>query len=171
LIKTKTNLLQKKDDFGRKGNNWIEPLKNWILTANYAEKLALSNDFDEIKSFVEKIGTNRRLLDKKIFFDFVRPFDLIPKYKEICEASRAEGEASEQLNSSKNDESCIWSGRADLNGRPPAPKAGALTRLRHAPTEEIIAGTSRGYKIRPEKTPKGGQMALASLRCKEGKDF
>ena len=25
------------------------------------------------------------------------------------------------------------SGRADLNGRPPAPKAGALTRLRHAP--------------------------------------
>ena len=27
----------------------------------------------------------------------------------------------------------IWSGRADLNGRPPAPKAGALTRLRYAP--------------------------------------
>jgi hypothetical protein len=27
-----------------------------------------------------------------------------------------------------------WSGRADLNGRPPAPKAGALTRLRYAPT-------------------------------------
>ena len=34
-----------------------------------------------------------------------------------------------------------WSGRADLNGRPPAPKAGALTRLRYAPTEEIITGT------------------------------
>jgi len=30
LIKTKTALLQKKDNFGRKGNNWIEPLKNWI---------------------------------------------------------------------------------------------------------------------------------------------
>jgi len=42
-------------------------LKNWILFANYAEKLASSNDFDEIKSFVEKIGTNRRLLDKKSF--------------------------------------------------------------------------------------------------------
>ena len=26
-----------------------------------------------------------------------------------------------------------WSGRADLNGRPPAPKAGALTKLRYAP--------------------------------------
>ncbi len=30
-----------------------------------------------------------------------------------------------------------WSGRADLNGRPPAPKAGALTRLRYAPLLEI----------------------------------
>ena len=70
-------------------------MKEWILSANYAEQLASSNDFDEIKSFVEKIGTNRRLLDKKIFFDFVRPFDLIPKYKEICEASQAESEASE----------------------------------------------------------------------------
>jgi len=43
-------------------------LKNWILTANYAEKLASSDDFDEIKSFAEKIGTNRRLLNRKIFF-------------------------------------------------------------------------------------------------------
>lgn len=90
----KTALLQKKDDFGRKGNNWIEPLRNWILTDNYAEKLASSKDFDEIKSFAEKIGTNRHLLDRIVIFDFVRPFDLIPKYKEICEVSRAEGEAS-----------------------------------------------------------------------------
>ena len=27
-----------------------------------------------------------------------------------------------------------WSGRSDSNTRPPAPKAGALTRLRYAPT-------------------------------------
>jgi hypothetical protein len=68
---------------------------------------------------------NRCLLDRIVIFDFVRPFDLIPKYKnlaygknlvfrfaqnkEICEASRAEGEASEQTNSPRNDESCIWS--------------------------------------------------------------
>ena len=28
----------------------------------------------------------------------------------------------------------LWSGREDLNLRPPAPKAGALAKLRHAPT-------------------------------------
>ena len=115
LIKTKTDLNKRKSDFERNGNNWIEPLREWILSAHHAEKLASSNDFDEIKSFAEKIGTNRRLLDRKLIFDFVRPFDLIPKYKEICEASRAEGEASEQASPPRNNESCIWSGSRESN--------------------------------------------------------
>ena len=44
----------------------------------------------------------------------------------------------------------IWSGRADLNGRPPAPKAGALTRLRYAPKTLLfttISIPSQGCKI------------------------
>ncbi len=46
-----------------------------------AEKLSLSNDFEEIKSFIEKIGTNRQLLDRKLHFDFKKPSSfLIPKY-------------------------------------------------------------------------------------------
>ncbi|KKW24417.1 MAG: hypothetical protein UY68_C0004G0009 [Parcubacteria group bacterium GW2011_GWF2_52_12] len=40
LITTKTDLQRRKSDFGRKGNNWIEPLREWILAAHYAEKLA-----------------------------------------------------------------------------------------------------------------------------------
>jgi hypothetical protein len=31
------------------------------------EKLALSNDFEEVKLFVEKIGVNRHLLEKSPF--------------------------------------------------------------------------------------------------------
>ena len=48
------------------------------------------------------------------------------------------------------------SGREDLNLRPPAPKAGALTRLRYAPTEK----THSLITTRPERqrgTPPGGQ--------------
>ncbi|MBU2459109.1 MAG: hypothetical protein KKB29_01975, partial [Nanoarchaeota archaeon] len=66
FIKTKTDLNKRKSDFGRKGNNWIEPLRDWIKDAHHAEKLASSNEFDESKSFVEKIGTNRQKLDRKI---------------------------------------------------------------------------------------------------------
>jgi hypothetical protein len=45
-------------------------LREWILTAHHAEKLASGNDCDEIKSLAEKIGTNRRLLDKKVGWDW-----------------------------------------------------------------------------------------------------
>ena len=109
LIKIKTDLNKRRADFGRKGNNWIEPLKEWILSAHHAEKLASSNDFDEIKSFAEKIGTNRRLLDRKLIFDFVRPFDFVPKYTEKCERSPAAGGASEPTNCPQNSQCLDWS--------------------------------------------------------------
>ena len=127
LITTKTDLQRRKSDFGRKGNNWIEPLKEWILAAHHAEKLASSNEFDEIKSFAEKIGTNRRLLDRKLVFDFIRPFDLIPKYGEKCERSPAAGGASEQTNNPDFEKSLSWSGRLDLNQRSLTPEASALS--------------------------------------------
>ena len=103
--------------FGRRGNNWIEPLRNWINTAHHAEKLALSNDFYEIKSLTEKIGTNRRLLSRKTEFEFVRPYDLIPKYRAFCEARPApatkcginSGGASEQTIASEFEKSLSWS--------------------------------------------------------------
>ena len=127
LVKLKTELLEKKRDFGRKGNNWIEPLRNWLFLACHAEKLVSSEDFYEIKSLVEKIGTNRRLLDRKIILDFKKPFDLIPDYKSTYKNEVFSQERAKTLScSSINTPSQIWSGRLDSNQRPPAPKAGAL---------------------------------------------
>ena len=60
---------------------------------------------------------NRRLLSRKTEFEFVRPFDLIPKYTEKCERSPAEGGASEQQNASVFEKSLNWSGWLDLNQR------------------------------------------------------
>ena len=118
LITTKTDLQRRKSDFGRKGNNWIEPLREWILAAHHAEKLASSNEFDEIKSLVEKIGTNRRLLSKQVLVGLRPPFDLIAKQKGFCEARPApaspcginSGGASEQPIASDFEKSLSWSG-------------------------------------------------------------
>ena len=79
-------------------NNWVEPLKNWIKSAHHAEKLALSNDFYEIKLLTEKIGTNRQMLDKNVLFGLRPPFDLIQKYKEKCERSPAPAGRGERAN-------------------------------------------------------------------------
>jgi len=53
---------------------------------------------------------NRRLLSRKTEFEFVRPYDLIPKYRAFCEARPAEGGASEQTLSPENLKCLDWSG-------------------------------------------------------------
>ena len=116
LVKAKTELLERKRDFGRKGNNWNEPLREWINLTCHAEKLATSGDFYEIKSLVEKIGTNRCLLDRKINLDFKKPFDVIPYYKRTYnEKLLSQKDFKNPSFSSKNAPSQIWSGRQDLN--------------------------------------------------------
>ena len=63
---------------------------------------------------------NRRLLSRKTEFEFVRPFDLIPKYlpavaekaqegRAFCEARPAEGGASEQPIASEFSKCLDWS--------------------------------------------------------------
>jgi len=52
---------------------------------------------------------NRRLLDRKLILDFVRPFDFVPKYTEKCERSPAVGGASEQQNASEFSKCLNWS--------------------------------------------------------------
>jgi site-specific DNA recombinase len=107
LIKTKIDLNQRKSDFGRKGNNWIEPLREWIKTAHHAGKLALSSDFPGIKSLVEKIGTNRSLLARKIRLRLIPPYEKIPESK-------------------KTRTSSAWSGYWDSNPESHEPESCAL---------------------------------------------
>ena len=111
LVKKKKDLLDKKLSFAQKGNNWIEPLKDWIICSNQAKNVSESRDFKLIRILVEKIGTNHRLLDRVALSDWTKPYDLL--------ADR----------SVRTD----WSGCRDSNPGPSAPKADALTGLRHTP--------------------------------------
>jgi hypothetical protein len=52
---------------------------------------------------------NRRLLAKKVLVGLRPPFDLIAKQKGFCEASHAEGGASEQSNPSQFSKCLCWS--------------------------------------------------------------
>ncbi|TSC94624.1 MAG: hypothetical protein CEN87_345, partial [Parcubacteria group bacterium Licking1014_1] len=55
------------------------------------------------------------LLSRKTEFEFVRPYDLIPKYRAFCEARPAEGGASEQPIASEFEKSLSWSESRDSN--------------------------------------------------------
>ena len=56
---------------------------------------------------------------KKILFEFIKPFNLIPEFKakigEISERSPAAGGASEPLNRPKESQRLVWQGRQDSN--------------------------------------------------------
>ncbi len=85
LLKQKVGLQESLKDFGKKGGTWVELLREWVEVARHAGKLALSNDFLEIKQIVKKIGSNRRVLDKKVLMDVVPPFDLVSEYRKEWE--------------------------------------------------------------------------------------
>ncbi|TAL49511.1 recombinase family protein, partial [Patescibacteria group bacterium] len=63
-------LEQRKKDFENGRKNWVEPLREWILDTKQADFLSTSDNFHEIKTFVQKIGTNPLVRNKSAVFDF-----------------------------------------------------------------------------------------------------
>ena len=104
LVRRKVDLEQKKDSLKQKGNNWIEPLKQWVRDAHNAGKLAVSNDFDEIKTFIGKIGTNHHLTNKNASLTFGAGWRI----------------------AAEKPENSTWLGRQDSNLRMLGPKPSAL---------------------------------------------
>ncbi len=72
-------LKDKKKDFERRGNNWVEPLREWVLDTKQANFLNSSTDFNEISSFVKKVGTNHSVLDKTAHFSVPSPCHFVAK--------------------------------------------------------------------------------------------
>src|SRR3989344_3898765 len=62
------------------GKNWIEPLRSWILDIQKAKKLSQGDNFEDIKAFVQKVGTNHQLLDKSASFSFSAPWDFLAQF-------------------------------------------------------------------------------------------
>jgi len=61
------------------GNHWLELTRNWILEANQAKNLVLQDNFSEMKNYLKKIGSNRRLAAGRLEIDFKNPFALLAK--------------------------------------------------------------------------------------------
>ncbi len=77
LINQKTELKQKLTDFGRKGNYWLEPMRNFILAAHQANLLVNSENLEEKRSFLQKIGSNWQLYNKKVRFEALNEWALL----------------------------------------------------------------------------------------------
>lgn len=123
LMHEKTKVSEQRKDLGQKGALWNEPLRDWVRTARRAEKIALSEDLYEIKGFFEKIGTNPKLMDKKILFEFAPAFNKLPKIKGLQTQNPAS--AGSVLDGAGGNCPAWWS-RWDSNPRPDKGPCGPL---------------------------------------------
>ncbi len=76
LLNQKTALKQKLADFGRKGNYWLEPMRNFILSAYQANFLFDSENLEEKRSFLQKIGSNWTLRNKIVIFQAINEWKI-----------------------------------------------------------------------------------------------
>ena len=79
LIEQKKDIEEKIKDFERKGNHWLEPLKNWVFEANQAENLVQQENFSGMKIFLKTIGSNRQILNGKLSLIFPKQYNLLWK--------------------------------------------------------------------------------------------
>jgi hypothetical protein len=82
-MRSLATLKDKLKDSERGRNNWVEPLREWILDTKQANFLSKSNDLHKIKALVQKIGTNPRLQNKSAVFEFCPPSQFIAKRREV----------------------------------------------------------------------------------------
>ena len=77
LIEQKAEFEEKLRDFERKGNHWLELLKNWIIDANQAGNFVKTKNFSAMRNFLKTAGSNRILLGGKLILNFQKQYELL----------------------------------------------------------------------------------------------
>ena len=95
LMAEKKTIEEKLSDFERKGNHWLELMRNWIIEANQAENLSKQENPSRMRDFLVSIGSNRRLAAGILAVDFRNPWDFLAKTN--AEARSAEATSSANL--------------------------------------------------------------------------
>ena len=69
LINHKAQISEQMEEIRNKGNNWLEPMRNFILQSRQAKKAAQEGNPMKIRTFLKNIGSNLILKGKKFNFE------------------------------------------------------------------------------------------------------
>ncbi|MBU2545187.1 hypothetical protein KKC65_01875, partial [Patescibacteria group bacterium] len=93
------------------GNHWLEPAKKFILDSKQAEIIALQENLFEKKDFLKKIGSNRILRERELFFEPRGAWQILSKSALPASGGLAEPRRGEAINA----EHTIWLRGLDSN--------------------------------------------------------
>ena len=68
LLDQKITIEEKIKNLENKGNNWLEPMKELIISSQKAKKIAQEGDFFQIRNFLKNVGSNFILKEKLVGF-------------------------------------------------------------------------------------------------------
>ncbi len=95
LVEQKTDLKQNLADLQTGHSEWFELSKSIINTCYSVEKIIKGKNLDDLSKIFQKTGSNFVLRDKKLSFDFKKPFDFISlKNSVVLNSSRKKGACS-----------------------------------------------------------------------------
>ncbi len=100
-MRSLATLNEKKKDCERRGNTWIEPLREWVKDTKQATFLSSSDNFSEIADFVQKIGTNHAVRDKAAHFSVSSPSHFVAERRRISPFSFSRAASPRSLTSSE----------------------------------------------------------------------
>ena len=93
-VKAKEKLLNKKIEIKEKlsladkgGNNWLEPFRQWIISVHQAHGFAVTENLEEKRSFLQKIGSNYKLEGRKVAVELEKPFAILRERSKFSEWS------------------------------------------------------------------------------------
>ncbi len=77
LVNKKSDLEAKSKRIREEGNLWVEPLQDFIKTANEADHSVRDKNFHEMNRILKKVGLNSQMSSKKLKLDFLDPFNFL----------------------------------------------------------------------------------------------
>jgi site-specific DNA recombinase len=77
LVVHKVELEQEIQRVNQRSTSRLEPLRNWIIEANQAEKWVFDENWLEMKSFLQKVGSNRFLRAQTLTVSFKKPWNFL----------------------------------------------------------------------------------------------
>ncbi len=114
ILNHKIEISEKLKDFEQNGNHWLEPAKKFILASKQAEIIALQENLFDKKDFLKKIGSNRILRERELFFEPRGAWQIL--LKSALPASG--GLAEPRMGEATNADHPIWLPGSDSNRRP-----------------------------------------------------
>ena len=109
LIPQKVELKEKLKEFEQKSGNRFELMIEFIKEASTVEVISLRENHEEIRDFIKKIGSNFKIFERELSFDFKMPWKILSNFKSEARAGKSFG--------SKNSKSEVWRRGRDSNPR------------------------------------------------------